>query len=141
MHQILHLSLAPVREKAVPASDHLLLGGKRRRPAGEGRGHIYIVEPTGPFEDDPNLTDQRFPGNPTRSYRTRDPLRVVAEGVKRLHAPDKAVLLITHYQRMLNYITPDHVHILMDGRLVRSGDADLAREVEARGYDWLKESA
>ena len=47
--------------------------------AGEGRGHIYIVEPTGPFEDDPNLTDQRFPGNPTRSYRTRDPLRVVAE--------------------------------------------------------------
>ena len=70
-----------------------------------------------------------------------DSLRVVAEGVKRLHAPDKAVLLITHYQRMLNYITPDHVHILMDGRLVRSGDADLAREVEARGYDWLKESA
>lgn len=46
---------------------------------GEGRGHIYIVEPTGPFEDDPNLTNQRFPGNPTRSYRTRDPLRVVAE--------------------------------------------------------------
>ena len=46
---------------------------------GEGRGHIYIVEPTGPFEDDPNLTNQRFLGNPTRSYRTRDPLRVVAE--------------------------------------------------------------
>lgn len=46
---------------------------------GEGRGHIYIVEATGPFEDDPNLTDQRFPGNPTKSYRTRDPLRVVAE--------------------------------------------------------------
>lgn len=46
---------------------------------GEGPGHIYIVEATGPFEDDPNLTDQRFPGNPTKSYRTRDPLRVVAE--------------------------------------------------------------
>ena len=46
---------------------------------GEGRGHIYIVEPTGPFEDDPNVTDKRFPGNPTRSYRTRHPLRVVAE--------------------------------------------------------------
>ncbi|WP_299343137.1 NAD(+)--rifampin ADP-ribosyltransferase [uncultured Pseudoxanthomonas sp.] len=46
---------------------------------GAGRGHIYIVEPTGPFEDDPNLTDKKFPGNPTRSYRTRDPLRVVAE--------------------------------------------------------------
>ena len=70
-----------------------------------------------------------------------DSLRIVAEGVKSLHAAHKAVLLITHYQRMLDYITPDHVHILMDGRLVRSGDADLAREVEARGYDWLKESA
>ena len=46
---------------------------------GEGRGHVYIVEPTGPFEDDPNLTDKKFPGNPTRSYRTREPLRVIAE--------------------------------------------------------------
>lgn len=46
---------------------------------GEGRGHIYVVEATGAFEDDPNLTDQRYPGNPTRSYRTREPLRVVAE--------------------------------------------------------------
>ena len=70
-----------------------------------------------------------------------DSLRIVAEGVKRLHAAHKAVLLITHYQRMLNYITPDHVHILMDGRVVRSGDAGLARTVESRGYDWLKESA
>ena len=70
-----------------------------------------------------------------------DSLRIVAEGVKRLHAAHKAVLLITHYQRMLDYITPDHVHILMDGRVVRSGDAGLARTVESRGYDWLKESA
>jgi rifampin ADP-ribosylating transferase len=46
---------------------------------GEGRGRIYIVEPTGPFEDDPNLTDKKFPGNPTKSYRTRDPLRVIGE--------------------------------------------------------------
>jgi len=46
---------------------------------GEGRGHVYVVEPTGPFEDDPNVTDKRFPGNPTRSYRTRHPLRVVGE--------------------------------------------------------------
>jgi Fe-S cluster assembly ATP-binding protein len=70
-----------------------------------------------------------------------DSLRIVAEGVKRLHAAHKAVLMITHYQRMLDYITPDHVHILMDGRVVRSGDAGLARTVETRGYDWLKESA
>ena len=47
--------------------------------AGEGRGRIYVVEPTGPFEDDPNVTDKRFPGNPTRSYRSREPLRVVGE--------------------------------------------------------------
>src|SRR5689334_25421037 len=47
--------------------------------AGEGRGRIYIVEPTGPFEDDPNLTDRKYPGNPTKSYRTRDPLRVTGE--------------------------------------------------------------
>ncbi|MDD2241323.1 MAG: Fe-S cluster assembly ATPase SufC [Kiritimatiellae bacterium] len=67
-----------------------------------------------------------------------DSLRIVAEAVKELHTRHNAVLLITHYQRMLNYITPDHVHIMMDGRLVRSGDADLARSVEDRGYDWLK---
>jgi hypothetical protein len=47
--------------------------------SGEGRGRIYIVEPTGPFEDDPNLTDKKFPGNPTKSYRTRDPLRIIGE--------------------------------------------------------------
>lgn len=70
-----------------------------------------------------------------------DSLRIVAEAVKLLHTADNAVLLITHYQRMLDYITPDHVHILVDGRLVRSGDADLARFVEDRGYDWLKVSA
>ena len=56
---------------------------------GEGRGRIYRVEPTGPFEDDPNLTDQKFPGNPTRSYRTRDPLRVVEEVVEwEPHSPE-----------------------------------------------------
>lgn len=67
-----------------------------------------------------------------------DSLRIVAEAVKQLHTAHNAVLLITHYQRMLDYITPDHVHILMDGHLVRSGDAELARIVEERGYDWLK---
>jgi Fe-S cluster assembly ATP-binding protein len=70
-----------------------------------------------------------------------DSLRIVAEGVNRLHAAHRAVLMITHYQRMLNYITPQFVHIMMDGRLVRSGDAQLAHEVENRGYDWLKETA
>ncbi|MFS0701667.1 NAD(+)--rifampin ADP-ribosyltransferase [Cellulomonas sp. 179-A 4D5 NHS] len=53
--------------------------GGSGEPAGAGRGHVYVVEPLGPFEDDPNVTDKRFPGNPTQSYRTRHPLRVVAE--------------------------------------------------------------
>ncbi|MDR1118233.1 MAG: NAD(+)--rifampin ADP-ribosyltransferase, partial [Bifidobacteriaceae bacterium] len=57
--------------------------------SGEGPGRIYRVEPTGPFEDDPNLTDQRFPGNPTRSYRTRSPLRIVGEvAAWRPHPPE-----------------------------------------------------
>jgi rifampin ADP-ribosylating transferase len=57
---------------------------------GDGRGHIYIVEPTGPIEDDPNLTDKKFPGNPTRSYRTRDPLRVIGEIAEwQGHAPEQ----------------------------------------------------
>ena len=70
-----------------------------------------------------------------------DAVRIVSEGVNSLVGENLGVLVITHYQRMLNYITPDHVHILMDGRVVRSGDAGLARTVESRGYDWLKESA
>ena len=58
--------------------------------AGEGRGHIYVVEPTGPFEDDPNVTDKKFPGNPTRSFRSREPLRVVGELVDWVgHSPEK----------------------------------------------------
>jgi len=58
--------------------------------AGDGRGRIYIVEPTGPIEDDPNLTDKKFPGNPTRSFRTREPLRVVGEITAWLgHAPEQ----------------------------------------------------
>jgi rifampin ADP-ribosylating transferase len=58
--------------------------------AGEGRGHIYLVEPTGEFEDDPNVTDKRFPGNPTRSFRTREPLRIVGELADWVgHSPDK----------------------------------------------------
>jgi Fe-S cluster assembly ATP-binding protein len=71
-----------------------------------------------------------------------DALRVVAEGVNAVAGPDMGVLIITHYQRILDYIKPDRVHVLADGRLVRSGGADLAREIEERGYDWLiKEGA
>ena len=68
-----------------------------------------------------------------------DALRIVANGVNQLQSPDKAIILVTHYQRILNYITPDYVHILLEGRIVRSGGRELAIELEEKGYDWVKE--
>ncbi len=70
-----------------------------------------------------------------------DALRIVAEGINRLRTPSKAVLLITHYQRMLDYVEPDYVHVLMDGRIVESGDGTLARHLEEHGYDWVRDQA
>jgi Fe-S cluster assembly ATP-binding protein len=66
-----------------------------------------------------------------------DALRTVAEGINALRGPEMGILLITHYQRMLNYITPDYVHVLYRGRMVRSGGAELAAELEEKGYDWI----
>ena len=66
-----------------------------------------------------------------------DALRVVADGVNSLRRPDNATIVVTHYQRLLNYIVPDYVHVLAGGRIVRSGGKELAVELEARGYDWL----
>lgn len=66
-----------------------------------------------------------------------DALRIVAEGVNKLKRPDNAAIVITHYQRLLNYIVPDFVHVLFDGRLIKSGGKDLALELEEKGYDWL----
>ena len=68
-----------------------------------------------------------------------DALRVVANGVNSLRRPDNATIVVTHYQRLLNYIVPDAVHVLAGGRIVRSGGKELALELEARGYDWLTE--
>ena len=68
-----------------------------------------------------------------------DALRIVSEGVNALAGPDLGVLLITHYQRILNYIKPHFVHVLVDGRIVKSGGPELALELEARGYDWIRE--
>jgi Fe-S cluster assembly ATP-binding protein len=70
-----------------------------------------------------------------------DALKIVSEGVNKLRADDRAFVLITHYQRLLNYITPDVVHILMDGRIVKSGGPELAEELEAKGYEWIREHA
>ena len=70
-----------------------------------------------------------------------DALRIVSEGVNRLKNPSNATVLVTHYQRILDYITPDYVHVLLDGRIVQSGGASLAMELESKGYEWLREAA
>ena len=70
-----------------------------------------------------------------------DALRAVAEGVNALRTPDRAIVLVTHYQRLLDYIEPDHVHVLSEGRIARSGDKSLALELEEKGYDWVREAA
>jgi Fe-S cluster assembly ATP-binding protein len=70
-----------------------------------------------------------------------DALKVVADGVNKLKRPDNAQLVITHYQRLLNYIVPDFVHVLVDGQIVKSGDKELALELESRGYDWVTKGA
>jgi Fe-S cluster assembly ATP-binding protein len=69
-----------------------------------------------------------------------DALKIVAHGVNTLRGPNLGVLLITHYQRLLNYIVPDHVHVMVDGRIVQSGGKELAFELEEKGYDWIKET-
>ena len=69
-----------------------------------------------------------------------DALRIVSNGVNQFRGPDKAIVLVTHYQRILNYITPDYIHVLMDGRIVTSGGRDLALELESKGYEWIKET-
>ena len=70
-----------------------------------------------------------------------DALRVVATGIEKLRRPDNATVLVTHYQRLLNYITPDRVHVLYQGRIVKSGGKELALALEAKGYDWIREGA
>jgi Fe-S cluster assembly ATP-binding protein len=68
-----------------------------------------------------------------------DALRIVADGVNKLRRKDNAVMVVTHYQRLLNYIVPDFVHVLVDGRIVKSGGKDLALELEEKGYDWVRD--
>lgn len=70
-----------------------------------------------------------------------DALKIVSHGANTLRAPDRAILLVTHYQRMLDYIKPDFVHVMIDGRIVKTGGPELALELEARGYDWVEQEA
>lgn len=70
-----------------------------------------------------------------------DALKIVSDGVNALRSPDKAIVLVTHYQRLLDYIVPDQVHVLADGKIVKSGDKSLALELEEKGYSWIEKSA
>lgn len=70
-----------------------------------------------------------------------DALKIVSEGVNALRSPDRGFLVITHYQRLLDYIVPDHVHVMADGRIIKSGDKNLALKLEAEGYDWVEKEA
>lgn len=70
-----------------------------------------------------------------------DALRIVANGVNKLRSKENAVVVITHYQRLLEYIVPDYVHVLFNGRIVKSGGKELALELEEKGYDWIKQEA
>jgi Fe-S cluster assembly ATP-binding protein len=69
-----------------------------------------------------------------------DALRIVANGVNALRGSNRSFVVITHYQRLLDHIVPDHVHVLYDGKIVKSGDKSLAMELEAKGYDWIKKA-
>src|SRR5262249_22050360 len=124
------LTLVKDKMKLLELSEDLL-----RRPVNEGfsggekkRNEIFqmaVLEPKLAILDE------------TDSGLDIDALKIVAAGVNRLKRPEAAQLVITHYQRLLDYIVPDFVHVLFDGRIVRSGDKELALELERKGYDWI----
>ncbi|PWU17743.1 MAG: Fe-S cluster assembly ATPase SufC [Verrucomicrobia bacterium] len=124
------LALVKQKMKLLELSEELL-----RRSVNEGfsggekkRNEIFqmaVLEPTLAILDE------------TDSGLDIDALKIVANGVNKLHRPDNSQLVITHYQRLLNYIVPDFVHVLYDGRIVRTGDKHLALELEEKGYDWV----
>ena len=123
-----------VKEKAkVVNMDEALLS----RPVNHGfsggekkRNEIYqmsVLEPTLAILDE------------TDSGLDIDALRIVAEGINKLRSKDNSIIVVTHYQRILNYVVPDEVHVLLEGRIVRSGGKELALQLEDKGYDWVKE--
>lgn len=128
------LALVKARTKAIGLKDSLL-----NRPLNQGfsggekkRNEIFqmsVLEPRLAILDE------------TDSGLDIDALKVVADGVNQLRSPERAFVVVTHYQRLLDHIVPDYVHVLAGGRIVKSGPRELALELEVRGYDWLKEEA
>jgi Fe-S cluster assembly ATP-binding protein len=125
------LSLVKEKAKLVSIDEELV-----KRPVNEGfsggekkRNEIFqmaVLEPKLAILDE------------TDSGLDIDALRIVSDGVNRLRAPGRAMLVVTHYQRLLNHIVPDFVHVLVDGRIVRSGGKEMALELEEKGYSWLE---
>jgi Fe-S cluster assembly ATP-binding protein len=125
------LALVKEKSKVVDIDDSLV-----KRPVNEGfsggekkRNEIFqmaILDPALAILDE------------TDSGLDIDALRVVAEGVNQLRSSDRAMIVVTHYQRLLDYIVPDFVHVLVDGRIARSGGKELALELEAKGYEWIE---
>src|SRR5687767_6734519 len=128
------LALVKEKSKVVDIDDALV-----KRPVNEGfsggekkRNEIFqmaILDPALAILDE------------TDSGLDIDALRTVAAGVNQLRSPQRAMVVVTHYQRLLNYIVPDHVHVLLGGRIVKSGGKELAVELESRGYEWLEGQA
>ena len=127
------LQLVKERTKLVEIDESLL-----NRPVNEGFSggekkrneifHMAVLEPALAILDE------------TDSGLDIDALRIVADGVNKLRRKDNAVIVVTHYQRLLNYIVPDFVHVLVDGRIVKSGGKELALALEDKGYDWIREA-
>jgi len=125
------LALVKEKSKVVDIDDSLV-----KRPVNEGfsggekkRNEIFqmaILDPALAILDE------------TDSGLDIDALRIVAGGVNQLRSKDRAMIVVTHYQRLLDYIVPDFVHVLVDGRIARSGGKDLAKELEAKGYEWIE---
>jgi Fe-S cluster assembly ATP-binding protein len=125
------LALVKEKSKVVDIDDSLV-----KRPVNEGfsggekkRNEIFqmaILDPALAILDE------------TDSGLDIDALRIVAGGVNQLRSPDRAMIVVTHYQRLLDYIVPDFVHVLVDGRIARSGGKELALELEAKGYEWIE---
>ncbi len=106
--------------------NHGFSGGEKKR---NEIFHMAVLEPRLAVLDE------------TDSGLDIDALKIVAEGVETMRSPDRAFVVITHYQRILNYIKPDHVHVLVNGRIALSGGRDLALDLENRGYSWLEQKA
>ena len=68
-----------------------------------------------------------------------DALKIISNGINKLMNKDKAIILITHYQRLLDYVKPDYIHVMQKGKIIKTGDSELAKELEIKGYEWIKE--